>query len=89
MSLKFVVLSSSGVVGVVASAGSGGSLELRLGGPTGILVGTCRVPVTGGWQTWTTVSCPIAGATGTKDLFVKFTGGSGYLFNVDWWQFAR
>jgi arabinoxylan arabinofuranohydrolase len=72
----------------VASAGSGGSIEIRLGSPTGSVVGTCRVPVTEGWQTWTTVSCPISGATATKDLYLRFTGGGGSLFNVDWWQFS-
>ncbi|GAA4097618.1 glycoside hydrolase family 43 protein [Actinomadura miaoliensis] len=71
----------------VASAAGGGRIELRLGGPTGTLVGTCDVPGTGGWQTWTTVSCPVNGATGTHDLYLRFTGASGYLFNVNWWQF--
>ncbi|MEU6037579.1 glycoside hydrolase family 43 protein [Actinomadura sp. NPDC047616] len=71
----------------VASAAGGGRIELRLGGPTGTLVGTCNVPGTGGWQTWTTVSCPVNGATGTHDLYLRFTGASGYLFNVNWWQF--
>jgi arabinoxylan arabinofuranohydrolase len=40
------------------------------------------------WQTWTTVTCPVSGATGTQDLHLRFTGGSGYLFNVDWWRFG-
>ncbi|WIN00525.1 glycoside hydrolase family 43 protein [Actinoplanes oblitus] len=72
----------------VASAAAGGRIEVRLGGPTGALAGTCTVPATGGWQTWTTVSCPVSGATGTQDLYLRFTGGSGYLFNIDWWRFA-
>jgi hypothetical protein len=46
------------------------------------------VPATGGWQTWTTVTCPVSGATGTQDLYLRFAGGSGSLFNVNWWQFA-
>ncbi len=46
------------------------------------------MPGTGGWQTWTTVTCPVSGATGTHDLYLRFTGGSGYLFNVNWWQFT-
>jgi arabinoxylan arabinofuranohydrolase len=71
----------------VASAGSGGAIELRLDSLTGTVVGTCNVPVTGGWQAWTSVSCSVNGATGTHDLYVKFTGGGGYLFNVNWWQF--
>jgi arabinoxylan arabinofuranohydrolase len=72
----------------VASAASGGRIELRLGGVNGTLAGTCTAPGTGGWQSWTTITCPVSGATGTQDLYLRFTGGSGYLFNVDGWQFA-
>jgi arabinoxylan arabinofuranohydrolase len=72
----------------VASAASGGRIELRLGSATGTLVGTCTVGSTGGWQTYTDVSCPVSGATGTQDLYLRFTGGSGDLFNLDWWQFT-
>ncbi|MDR7276578.1 glycoside hydrolase family 43 protein [Catenuloplanes atrovinosus] len=72
----------------VASAAAGGRIELRIGGPTGTTAGTCTVPATGGWQTWTTVSCPVSGLTGTRDLYLRFAGGSGYLFNVDSWQFT-
>lgn len=72
----------------VASATSGGRIELRLDGVNGTLVGTCAVPGTGGWQTWTTVTCPVNGATGTHDLYFRYTGGSGNLFNVNWWQFG-
>ena len=44
----------------VASAGAGGSIQIRLDGTNGTLIGTCTVPVTGGWQTWTTVNCSAA-----------------------------
>ncbi|KAA8625943.1 XynB Beta-xylosidase [Pyrenophora tritici-repentis] len=74
----------------VASAASGGKIELRLGSTTGTLVGTCTVSGTGGSQTWTTVTCPVSGATGTQDLYFRFTGsGSGSLFNFNWWKFAQ
>ncbi|GAA3415021.1 hypothetical protein GCM10018952_37870 [Streptosporangium vulgare] len=72
----------------VASGTSGGRIEVRLGSATGTLVGTCTVPGTGGWQSWTSVTCPISGATGTRDLYLRFTGASGYLFNLNWWQFT-
>ncbi|MCM4078029.1 family 43 glycosylhydrolase [Paractinoplanes hotanensis] len=72
----------------VASATSGGRLEVRTGGPTGALAGTCTVPGTGGWQAWTTVSCGLTGLAGAQDLYLRFTGGSGFLFNVNWWQFT-
>ncbi|MDQ1288442.1 MAG: arabinoxylan arabinofuranohydrolase [Actinomycetota bacterium] len=71
----------------VASAANGGNIELHLDSVNGTRVGTCGVPSTGGWQTWTTVSCPVNGATGTHDLYFKYTGGSGALFNLNWWQF--
>ncbi|MEV1167873.1 carbohydrate-binding protein [Nonomuraea sp. NPDC049784] len=45
----------------VAAATSGGRIELHLDGVNGTLVGTCTVPGIGGWQTWTTVTCPVNG----------------------------
>jgi arabinoxylan arabinofuranohydrolase len=72
----------------VASAGSGGNIELRLDSQTGTLAGTCSVTGAGGAQTWATKSCAVSGATGVHDLFLKFTGGSGQLFNFNWWKFT-
>jgi DUF1680 family protein len=72
----------------VASGASGGNIEIRLDSITGSLVGTCPVAGTGGWQTWTTRTCSVSGASGTHNLYLKFTGGSGYLFNVNWFQFT-
>jgi hypothetical protein len=72
----------------VASAGSGGSIELRLDTLTGPLAGTCSVTGTGGWQMWTTKSCTVTGATGVHDLYLKFTGSSGKLFTFNWWKFT-
>jgi len=73
----------------VASASNGGNIEIRLDSRTGKLVGTCAVTGTGGWQTWTTKSCSVSGAEGIHDLYFVFKGGSGYLFNIDWWKFAQ
>ena len=72
----------------VASATSGGNIELRLDSATGTLLGTCSVQGTGGVQTWTTKSCAVSGAAGIHDLYLKFTGGSGALFNFNWWRFT-
>ncbi len=73
----------------VASATSGGNIELRLDSPTGTLVGTCAVSETGDWQTYSDKSCTVSGAEGVHDLYLKFTGGSGYLFNFNWWKFEK
>ena len=73
----------------VASAGSGGTIELHLDSQTGTMLGTCAVAGTGGAQTWMTKTCAVTGATGVHDLFFKFTGGSGTsLFNFNWWKFT-
>ncbi len=40
----------------VSSAGAGGTLEVRAGSPTGALLGSVAVPVTGGWETFRDVS---------------------------------
>jgi len=72
----------------VASAGAGGSIELHLDSATGTLLGTCAVTGTGGAQKWQSVTCTVSGATGIKDLFLVFKGGSGSLFNLDSWQFT-
>lgn len=72
----------------VASAGSGGNIELRVDAVDGPLLGTCLVEPTGGWQQWQTVSCEASGTTDIHDLYLVFTGGSGSLFNLDFWQFV-
>lgn len=72
----------------VASAAGGGSIELHLGSPDGMLVGTCAVEATGGWQEWTDTSCVVDGAAGVHDLVLVFTGGQSNLFNVNSWQFS-
>ncbi|MBM7495035.1 hypothetical protein JOD64_006257 [Micromonospora luteifusca] len=71
----------------VASATSGGRIEVRLDSASGPVVGTCTVGGTGGWQTWTTTTCAVSAATGTHDLYLRFAGGSGTLLNINWWQF--
>ena len=71
----------------VASGSEGGTIEIRLGSPTGKLIGTCVVSGTGGWQTWKTVNCTVDGAADVHDLFFVFTGDSGLLMNFNWWKF--
>jgi endoglucanase len=73
----------------VASATSGGNIEIRLDGTTGTLVGTCSVAGTGGWQTWTTRTCTVSGVTGAHNLYLRYTGsGTGYLMNFNWFKFT-
>jgi len=72
----------------VASSTSGGTIELRLDSKTGTRVGSCAVTGTGGVQAWTTKSCDVSEVSGVHDLFLVFVGGTGSLFNFNWWQFT-
>lgn len=72
----------------VATPYGGGNIELRLDSPTGKLIGTCPVTTTGNWQKYVTKTCTVSGASGIHDLYFKFTGGGGSLFNFNWWKFT-
>ncbi|MFF9144860.1 carbohydrate-binding protein [Streptomyces sp. NPDC014861] len=73
----------------VSSAGAGGTIEVRAGSPTGTLLGTATVPVTGGWETFQDVTAPLAGGpAGSTTLYLVFKGGSGSLFDVDEFSFT-
>lgn len=56
----------------VASATSGGLIELRLDNPTGPLIGTASVPHTGGWQDWVSVKARIRPTSGVRSLVLAF-----------------
>jgi glucosylceramidase len=71
----------------VASAGSGGTLEFHLNGINGPLIGSATIPITGGWQTWTTVSAAISDAAGVNDLYIVFKGTTN-IGNLNWFQFS-
>ncbi|HEV2783925.1 MAG TPA: ThuA domain-containing protein [Actinophytocola sp.] len=74
----------------VASAGAGGFIDVRRGGPTGPVLGSVAVPVTGGWRTWTTVTADITDPGGSYELFLvaRNTSSTADLFNVDWLEFV-
>lgn len=74
----------------VSSATNGGDIEIRLDSENGTLAGTCIVDNTGDWNKWTTKNCNlVTSITGKHDLFLKFTGGAGFLFNLNWWKFSQ
>jgi glucosylceramidase len=81
----------SGVTSVtvrVASAGSGGTLEFHRNGPNGPKIGSVTIPITGGWQNWTTISAPISGVSGVNDLYLVFRGTTG-IGNLNWFRFGQ
>ncbi|MFD0820918.1 PQQ-dependent sugar dehydrogenase, partial [Micromonospora zhanjiangensis] len=73
----------------VSSAGAGGTIQVRTGSPTGTVLGSVTVPVTGGWNVFTTVTGSISNPPpGTQTLYLTFAGsGTGVLFDVDAFTF--
>jgi glucosylceramidase len=71
-----------------ASAGSEGALEFHLDNVSGPTIASGSLPVTGGWQTWQTLSIPVSGAHGLHRVFVVFRGnGTNGLGNLNWFRF--
>lgn len=66
-------------------------VELRLDSLDGPVIGTCSLPITGGWTTWQTLGCNISGAAGRHTLYVIFKNGhhGGGFCNVNWFQFYQ
>lgn len=84
---------STGSIGTVnvrtASAGNGGTASFYLDSMTSTPIATVKLPVTGGWQTWQTVSGTVTSVSGVHSLYVVFTGGgtTDSISNVNWYQF--
>jgi len=73
----------------VSSGGNGGTLQVRTGSQTGPSLGSVTVPVTGGWDTYTTVTTNLTGVpSGTVNVFLTFAG-AGNLFDVDEFTFVK
>ena len=88
--LRFDDVNLSGITNMdarVSSRFSGGTIEVRRGSATGALIGSINVSNTGGDQNWRTLNTSINNASGTQDVYLVFTGGNGFLFNVNWVEF--
>ncbi|MBN1410273.1 MAG: carbohydrate-binding protein [Spirochaetales bacterium] len=66
----------------VAALSATGSINLIFDGASR---GTVTVPVTGGWQTWTTVSHAVSLSSGIHTIRLSLTAGG---FNINWLRFS-
>ncbi|MFH2116073.1 MAG: carbohydrate-binding protein, partial [Spirochaetota bacterium] len=73
----------------VSSDTSGGTISIRSGNPNGTELGRLKVQGTGGWHEYTTVETVLSGANGKHNLYLVFSGTSGYLFNINWFEFGQ
>ncbi|MFE9772122.1 PQQ-dependent sugar dehydrogenase [Streptomyces sp. NPDC005931] len=86
----YVLRDAETITARVSSGGTGGTLEIRAGSPTGTLLGRAAVPVTGGWDDFQDVTAGLSRAPrGTTTLYLVFEGsGTGALFDVDDFTFT-
>lgn len=73
----------------VAGGQEGSAIEVYVDSLDGTPIAKCNIPSTGSWQDWISVSCNTAAVTGKHTLYLKFTGGEGYLFNINNFVFGR
>ena len=72
-----------------SKSGSGGSVEIRLGSPTGRLIGTFTPQDTGGWGNYREQVVQLSGfVSGVQDVYLVGTGAAG-ICNLDWFRFSR
>lgn len=67
----------------VASATEGGNISVKSGAT---ILATISVTGTKGWQNWTTVSKELILSEGLQTLRLEYSGGTGSLFNLNWFE---
>lgn len=72
----------------VSSANSGGKIEIRLDELYGSTVATIPVTGSGSWSDYKDITASVSGLTDKHDLYLFFSGESGYLFNIDSFVFT-
>lgn len=60
------------------------TIQLRLGSPSGNLIGSLNVPSTGGWDTYKELSTTVSGVSNTQNLYLCFNGP----VNIDSFSFG-
>lgn len=75
----------------VTSAGSGGSIEIRLDKPDGDLLATVPVEVNGSWDKWYERTAELPEIHGRHDLIIRFVhpNNAGGLMNLDSINFQK
>lgn len=67
---------------------AGGKIEIHLDSADGELIGTCDVAPDANAHGWAIHTCSVKPANGVHAVYLKFTGGAGNLFGLDWFTFG-
>ena len=71
-----------------AKGNSNGKIEMRLGGPQGVVIATYSPQYTGGWNDYVTVDIPIDLVEGVHDLTFIGTESNG-VWNLEWFELSK
>lgn len=66
-----------------ANAYAAATLEVRAATSTGALLGTCNLPLTGGWTAYVTLTCSLSGAGTASQTLVLVFKDNNYA-NINW-----
>lgn len=69
----------------IASNSQGGTINI-LSDQT--VIGVVDIPNTGGWQSWNTINTSVDLTSGTQDIRFSYSGGNGFLFNINSIEFS-
>ncbi|MDR6555253.1 alginate lyase family protein [Paenibacillus qinlingensis] len=69
-----------------ATANTNATLELRSGSTTGTLLGSVSLAGTGSWTSYKTATVPVTGASGMKNLYIVFKGGTS-VADLNWFTY--
>lgn len=79
-------LSQSGSIAFNVSSENGGIIEVRGDSLEGSLLGSVKIPHTGGADLYQSVNCALTNTNGVKNLYFRFKGEGEKLFNLDWFK---
>jgi hypothetical protein len=68
----------------MASGSLNSTIEIHLDNPTGTLIGTCAVPMTGDWQAYANAYTSVSNVSGIHTVCLVFKGGAGKLLNLQY-----
>ena len=70
------------------ASGNAAGVELYLDN-WNTLIGKISFDGTGNFGSYQEFTCNVPAITGVHNLYLKYTGGEGYLLNVDWFTFGK
>ncbi len=73
----------------VAAGTKPGKIDIALDNIWGPSIGTINVPGGDNLKTWQTISCPVARVSGTRAIWLRFSGEGEDIFHIDNFKFEK